>query len=218
MKAIIIIGSGAVAAEVITYIEDINSTKAEQIKIKGFIDDSSENFKVNSEKYDFQHPYFGTTDSFNFSNDEFYVLGVASIEARKNILKKIEEKGLVFVNIIHPSVQISKSAKLGIGNIIYPNCVIGPNSQLGNYNLLTSFSFISHDSTIGSNNFFATAGLSGNVKVGDNNFFGIRSVIVPSISIGSNNIIQAGMIVDKNVTNNETIFYRYKEKVSIITR
>jgi UDP-3-O-[3-hydroxymyristoyl] glucosamine N-acyltransferase len=62
----------------------------------------------------------------------------------------------------------------------------------------------------------STSGFSGNVKIGNNNFFGIRSTVLPSVIIGSDNTIQAGMTIDKNISDNETIYYRFKEKVSII--
>lgn len=40
---------------------------------------------------------------------------------------------------------------------------------------------------------------------------GIRVTTVPDIIIGNRNKIQAGMIVDKNVGDDSTLFYRYKE-------
>jgi UDP-3-O-[3-hydroxymyristoyl] glucosamine N-acyltransferase len=82
--------------------------------------------------------------------------------------------------------------------------------------MLTSYSFISHDCKIGNNNFFSTAGLGGNVTVGNNNFFGIRATVLPNISIGDKNTIQAGMIVDKEVKNDNIVFHRFKEKVIAI--
>ncbi len=218
MKKVILIGSGGVAAEVTTFIDCINSTAGERIDIVGIIDDSIDHYRINSGKYGFSYPYLGTTADHQFGQNELFVLALASIEARMTILKRSEAKGLIFMNVIHPSAQLSKFAKIGQGNLIYPNCVIGPNCEIGNHNILTSFSFISHDSTIGNNNFFATGGLSGNVRVGHNNYFGIRSVVLPGLTIGSHNVVQAGMVVDKNVTDHETVFYRYKEKVSIISR
>jgi acetyltransferase-like isoleucine patch superfamily enzyme len=62
----------------------------------------------------------------------------------------------------------------------------------------------------------STSGFSGNVKIGNNNFFGIRSTVLPSVTIGNDNTIQAGMTIDKNISDNETIYYRFKEKVSFI--
>lgn len=219
MKEIIIIGSGAVAAEVSTYVDDINNAVGkESISIKGFLDDSKDNFINNSKKYRFTAPHLGTIDSYTFSAKENFVFGFANIAGRKTVLNKLVDKKLNFFTIIHPTAQVAASAILGTGNIIYPNCVIGPGAVIGNNNLITSFSFISHDCVIGDNNFFATAGLSGNVNVGNHNFFGIRSVVIPGLKIGSDNILQAGMTIDKNVGDHETVFYRFKEKIIAVIK
>jgi sugar O-acyltransferase (sialic acid O-acetyltransferase NeuD family) len=215
-EKLILIGTGAVAAELCSYIEDINRSNLNKIDIIGFLDDDELNFDRNSRKYNFQMPYLGKVSDWSYDNKFSYAIAFADPIGRNKIVEKLKSKNLNFPNIIHPSAQISSSAKIGIGNLIYPNCLIGPNVQLNNFNLITSFSFISHDCVIGNYNFLSTAGFSGNVKVGDRNFFGIRSTVIPSISIGSDNIIQAGMTIDKDVSSNETVFYRFKEKVSII--
>lgn len=218
MINVIIIGSGAVAAEVCSYIRDINKTAIEKINVKGFIDDNPENFKINAVKYKFDEPYLGTSDSCEFNNENKFVFGFANIKSRLNFLDKDIAKKISFITIIHPTALVADTAIIGDGNIIYPNCVIGPNATIGNNNIFTSYSFISHDCHVGDNNFFSTSGLSGNVTVGDNNFFGIRVTVIPEVTIGSNNLIQAGMTIDKNVSDDETVFYRYKEKISIINK
>jgi bifunctional N-acetylglucosamine-1-phosphate-uridyltransferase/glucosamine-1-phosphate-acetyltransferase GlmU-like protein len=58
--------------------------------------------------------------------------------------------------------------------------------------------------------------LCGHTTVGDDNYMGIRATTVPEISIGDRNKIQAGMILDKNVGDDSTVFYRYKEKLLAI--
>ncbi|WP_316802123.1 acetyltransferase [Pedobacter nototheniae] len=217
MKKIIFIGSGAVASEVISYLEDIEKQNpAEKQTIFGFLNDNQDDFILKSEKYGFDAPYMGTISEHNFSSEVAYIFGFADPNGKNKIIDKLNITSLNFPNIIHPSVVIAKSAKLGIGNIIYPNTVIGPNCKIGNFNLVTSYSFISHDCEIGNYNFLSTAGLAGNVKVGNNNFFGIRSTIIPGVTVGDYNLIQAGMVLDKNVKDNETVFYRFKEKISII--
>lgn len=217
MKPIIFIGSGAVASEVISYLEDIQSQNPlSNFEVHGFLNDSEDDFIIKSEKYGFGGNFLGSVAEHKFCETYAYIFGFASPEGKAKIAHTVDLEVLDFPNIIHPSVIIAKSASLGKGNIIYPNSVIGPNVILGNFNLVTSYSFISHDCLIGDHNFLSTAGLAGNVAIGDRNFFGIRSTIIPSITIGSDNLIQAGMVVDKPVTNNETVFYRYKEKISII--
>jgi acetyltransferase-like isoleucine patch superfamily enzyme len=57
--------------------------------------------------------------------------------------------------------------------------------------------------------------VSGFTKVGNNNMFGVNSATIPTIEIGDNNTIAAGMIITKTVKDNETHFYRFKEKVVI---
>lgn len=216
MIKVIFIGSGAVAAEVCSYINDLNELKNQQIEIVGFLDDSQENYNNNEKKYMLGSPYLGKINDWNFSNEFHYIFGFANLKARTSLINKLDLLCINWLTIIHPSVQISKTAIIENGTIIYPYCVIGPNVKIGRFNLITSFSFVSHDCILGENNFLSTSGLAGNVKIGDNNFFGIRSTVLPSILIGSDNTIQAGMTIDKDITDNETIYYRFKEKVSFI--
>ena len=107
---------------------------------------------------------------------------------------------------------------IGEGNIVFPFCILEEYATIGNYNLLTSYCFISHDCVVGDNNFFTVAGIARSVKVGDNNYFGIRSTVIPGVVIGNNNVIQAGMLVDKDVKDDTTVFYRFKEKVLAIPK
>ena len=70
---------------------------------------------------------------------------------------------------------------------------------------------------ISSNNFFATSLLCGHTHVGNDNYFGIRATTIPYVAIGDHNIIQAGMVVDKSIGNDTTIFHRFKEKVMVLS-
>lgn len=219
MKNIIFIGSGAVASEVISYLKEMKSKNTSfDYSVIGYLDDSIENFKSNAEKYNFLEPYLGKIDDHIFSKENNYIFGLGKPEIKSKILSKIYSPELSFPNFIHDSVYIPDSTIIGIGNIIYPYSIIGPNVTIGDFNLLTSYSFVSHDCKIGNNNFFSTTGLSGNVVIKDNNFFGIRATIIPDVKIGSENTIQAGMVIDKNIGDYETVFYRFKEKISVINQ
>jgi maltose O-acetyltransferase len=45
----------------------------------------------------------------------------------------------------------------------------------------------------------------GRVKIGDNVFIGVNSIILPSVTIGSNSIIGSGSVVTKDVPNNAVV-------------
>jgi acetyltransferase EpsM len=94
---------------------------------------------------------------------------------------------------------------------------VGPKAVLGNFNLINSRCTIGHDTNIGNYNFLSPQVVTGGfAKIADENFIGTNAVLLPGISLGNFNTISAGMIVDKNVGDNTTVFYRFKEKVLFI--
>jgi acetyltransferase-like isoleucine patch superfamily enzyme len=219
MRNIIIVGTGAVAAELTSYIEDENRNQdqEEKIKLLGYID-----YKYNIDqywgKYNLKAPVLCDIDSYVQSSGEEVIIGISDIKFRNNVIGTLLKKNVRICGFTHRSVIIPDSVKIGIGNIIYPFCIIGPNTLIGDFNIFTSYSFVSHDCKIGNGNFFSTAGLAGRINIGDNNFFGIRSTIIPNVTIGNCNVIQAGMTVDKSIKDNTTIFYRYKEQVIAVPK
>jgi UDP-3-O-[3-hydroxymyristoyl] glucosamine N-acyltransferase len=219
MKKIIIVGTGAVAAELTSYIADHNNhvVADEQISLIGYID-YAYNIEKYYKKYELTLPVLGDIDTYTIPNDTEVLIGVSDIHFKAEVIEKLLKRNVNFANFIHYSAILSTTIRMGVGNIIYPFCVIGPNVMIGDFNLVTSYSFISHDSTLGNNNFLSTAGIAGRVQIGNMNFFGIRSTILPNITIGDINIIQAGMTVDKDIQSDSTIFYRFKEKILAIPK
>jgi len=219
MKKIVIIGTGAVAAELTSYIEDNNkhTCSESQIELLGYID-YEYNIEKYWKKYQLQNPVLGDIDNYNFGSEIEVLIGISDIKFRNEIISKLESKGVVFFFFFHHSVIIPKTIELGKGNIIYPFCIIGPNTKMGDFNMVTSYSFISHDCVIGNGNFFSTAGIAGRVSIGDDNFFGIRSTVIPHVTIGNQNLIQSGMVIDKSIKDETTVFYRYKESIIAIPK
>ena len=216
MKNIVIIGTGALAADMTEYIENTHSDEAEGLLIKGYID-YGYNIEKYWKRYRFAKPVLNDIDNYEIKDDEYYVVGIADIQFRKKMINKVLEKGGKFINIIHPTAILPRNFSIGVGNFIGPNSIIGPNAQIGDFNLLLSYSMISHDCLIGDNNVFASALLSGHVKVGHDNYFGARSTVIPHIGIGNRNTIQAGMTVHNDIADDTVIFYRFKEKILAIT-
>ncbi len=220
MREILVIGTGAVAAELSSYFEDNNraiSQEKDKFHIKGYIE-YAHNIENYWKKYELKAPVLGDIDSFDFQPETEVFIAIANGDFKTQLIEKLDKKGVCFPNFIHNSSIVASTAILGRGNIIYPQVIIGPKVKMKDFNLVTSYSFISHDCIIGSMNFLSTAGLAGKVEVGDYNFFGIRSTVIPSVQIGSRNIIQAGMTVDKDVADNTTIFHRFKEKVMVLSK
>ncbi|RLD26448.1 MAG: hypothetical protein DRI75_11710 [Bacteroidetes bacterium] len=216
MRNVIILGAGGAGAEVTFYIEDHNSKVGvdQQIRISGYIDDSKENWA----KYKYKAPLLSNIDSYTPKEGEEVLIAIMDISFRQKMIKVLLDKNAKIGSFIHESVIKPDTMELGVGNIVFPFCILEKHAKIGNYNFLTSYCFISHDCVVGDNNFLSVAGLAGSVKVGNNNYFGLRSTVIPGVEVGNNNVIQAGMIVDKNVKDDTTIFYRFKEKVMAIPK
>ncbi len=216
MRNVIILGAGGAAAEVTFYINDNNLAvpEEERITILGYLDYSDTYWK----KYNFSAPVLSDIDSYIPKPGEEVLVAVGDMDSRIKMIDKLQAKKATIGSFIHHSVIRPRNPVMGVGNIIFPFCIIEEYATIGSFNFLTSYSFISHDCVVGDNNFFSIAGIAGTVTVGNNNYFGIRSLVVPGTKIGNNNIIQAGMVVDKDVQDDTTVFYRYKEKVLAIPK
>ena len=219
MRNIIILGTGGAAAEITFYIEDNNTkvTDDQKIKILGYIE-YDYNIDKYYNKYNYDAPILSDIDSYAPNPNEEVLIGVSDINFRKKMIEILLTKKANIGSFVHHTVILPKSAQIGVGLIVYPYCIIEQFSLIGDYNLITSYSFISHDCVIGNNNFFSTAGIAGTVTIGNNNYFGIRSTVIPHIKIGNDNIIQAGMVINKSIKDDTTVFYRYKEQVLAIPK
>jgi len=212
MKNLIIIGTGAVAAEWTQYIKDIND-----IQLKGYLE-----YDYNIEKYynqyHFDKPIIGDIDSYIPEADDVFMLGVSHVGFRNKVIKTMKSKGAIFATLVHPTAIIADDAIIGEGCAIGPFSEIGPQAVLGDYNQMTSFCSISHDCKLGRNNSFSSVIVCGHTTIGDDNTFYIKSTVLPDLTIGNRNVIQAGMMVDQNIGDDATIFYRFKERIIAVPK
>jgi len=213
MKNIIIIGCGSHASELVDYIEYINKYATErQYNIIGMIDNSNKNYL----HYNYKYKLLGNIDNHIIDPEIFHVLGIGSISIRNKVLEQFKAKKAKFTGIIHPTALISSSAEIGEGTVISHNVSVGPKAKIGAFNVLNSRCTIGHDTQIGENNFLSPqVVLGGYAKIGNGNFLGTNSCVLPEIEIENNNKIMAGMTITSKVNSDETVFFRYKEKLTV---
>ena len=201
IKKIVIFGTGA---EITSQLEDSDWGEKIGIQIKGYVT-SVKNGIENWHKYNYSSPYLGHFDDYEIQDDDYFVVAIGdNPKVKREIVTQIKQKNGKFITLIHPTAIVAKTAVIGEGNILDPFTIVGPNVHLGNFNLLTSQTIISHDCNVG--------------DLGNDNYFGIRATTIPYVAIGDHNIIQAGMVVDKSIGNDTTVFYRYKERILAIPK
>jgi acetyltransferase EpsM len=212
-KTVLIIGAGGHAAEIRDYIRHYNQhNSTEQIEVTGFIDDNEKPY----EHYGFEEPFLGSIKDHKVRTDCYYLMGIANLKYRQGIIERFLKAGGKFTGLIHPTALISPSATIGEGVVISHNASVGPKVKIGNFNMLNSRCTIGHDTQMGDYNFISPkVALSGNTQIGNNNMIGTNASTIPSAKIGNNNIIGAGMVVYKNISDDETVFFRFKERLVI---
>lgn len=210
---IILIGAGGHAAELRDYIRYISLKDSQSdMTVVGFIDDDP----ATHEHYGYIEPYLGTITDHKVREDVLYLMAIANLAYRQPIIERFKADGATFTGLIHPTALISPSAEIGEGVVISHNASVGPKVKIGKFNMLNSRCTIGHDTVLGDYNFISPqVALSGNTKVGNGNLIGTNACTIPGTVIGDGNKIGAGMTVFKNVGDNETVFFRFKEKIVV---
>ena len=160
MKKIIIIGSGGFAAEAYSYI-----SQHENAEIK-FIDDVDPNYA----REDIKPKIIGKISDLDDSiiSENLFFIGYGDPRKKQVIYNSIKEFNLKYYSFIHPTSQVSTSAKLSDGCFLYPFTVIANNAKIGSHCVINSYSAIGHDSTLGNfSTLSAHVDITGNVNVGE---------------------------------------------------
>ena len=209
MKDIIIVGAGGFGREAIDIINAINKVKMTW-KIKGFIDDNLHALDNVRCKY----AIIGTISEWMPSEDEFYVIGVASPKTKEKIVTLLLGRGAKFTTLIHPAALISEEAIIGDG------CVIGGRSSIGDCAEIGCFvniagSMIGQDSVIG--DYSTTTGFTNvaSAFIGKRVMIGSHAVILHHVKVGDDSLVGAGSIVVRNVKVGTTVMGYPAKKVEL---
>ena len=131
--------------------------------------------------------------------DEFkFVTAIGDSKIREKIHKNYGFQPSHFINLIHPSVEIDTSVKLGIDVIITSGCIITADITIGNHVHLNMQTTVGHDTNI--DDYFTSApstNISGSCKIGKHVYFGTQSAVKQGIEICDNVTIGMGAMVTK---------------------
>ena len=159
--------------------------------IMGFVDDNPK-----ATLYELQ--YLGTYHSA-MSPEAHLIIAIGNNQIRKKVSEKVSH---LFLNAIHSSALVSRSAKVGVGCMIFHNAIVQASSTIGNHVILNTAAQVDHDCVIGDYVHIGPgAVLCGDVVVGEGSLVGAGSVILPGVKIGEWCTIAAGSVVTKNISD-----------------
>lgn len=179
---IAVYGSGGLGKEFRGMIEEM------ELSFAGYIDDNSK-----------REP------KADLSEVDDVIIAIARTEDRQRVVNKIL-KSYPFQSLVHTSVNVNNSVRLGRGCVICPGVRLTVDISIGDFAIINLNATIGHDVRMG--NFVSimpSANISGNVTIGDRAFIGSGATILQGLTIGEGATIGAGAVVTRSVSPGITV-------------
>jgi sugar O-acyltransferase (sialic acid O-acetyltransferase NeuD family) len=138
-------------------------------------------------------------------NELNIVLGMGTNFSRESEYQRIKQAypAARFPSIVHAAAWVSPMATVSDGTVVMSLASVGPGCALGVGAVVNTGSSLDHDSALGA---FASLGpgahTGGNVRVGERSVVGLNSGILQGRTIGSDSVIGAQSLVNKDLPNN----------------
>ncbi len=133
------------------------------------------------------------------------IVAIGNNRARLEKVQLLESLGFEVVTIIHPLAAISPFAKVCAGTVIFSGAIVNPAAHIGKAVIVNTQAVVEHDCAIADGvHISPAAALAGAVVVGARSWIGIGSTIIHQIKIGSDVMVGAGAVVNRDLPDNVT--------------
>lgn len=188
-----IYGTGGTAREVFDIMHLCENNGYEKII---FIDDKKNDTSfLNCELYDFHNLIK------KYSNNQIkIVVAVGEPEIKKILYNKVHEANYNFATVIHPTAEISPSAKLGKSVVIKKGGIVSCDAILGDAVGLEPYVVVGHDTKVGSfTQLSAFVNIGGFAEIGSVVYVGLSTCVKDRTKIGNNTIVSMASAVIRDL-------------------
>ncbi len=202
MKDLIIIGASGAGREVYNMASECDGYNKEW-RIKGFLDDNIHTL----DQFSNYPSILSKIVNYTVAENDVFICSIGTVSVKKKVINLILSKGGHFLNLIHPTANISKNVKLGIGSIIAPYSFISCEVKIGNYVTIQSKVVLGHDVSVGDYcHLGAFAFIGGNVFADESVTVYPGGILLPGIRANRGAIVGAGSVVIRDIPSFTTVF------------
>lgn len=190
---LLIYGSGGVGRDIADLAYKINEMDKRWDNIC-FIDD------VRQEEMHYGLRVLKFEQALSYKKNSECVIGIGEPEDRERLFCKCKKSGFHMATLIHPTVNIAKSVKIGEGVIILSFASLTAGAVIGDNVFIQALSVIGHDIQIGSHSVIGVDVTPGGyTKIGEKVFIGMGAKILEKLNIGDRAIVGMGACVYRDV-------------------
>jgi sugar O-acyltransferase (sialic acid O-acetyltransferase NeuD family) len=171
--------------------------------VKGFLDDKSNAL----DSYEGYPPILGAVESYEIGANDRFICALGDVQYKKKYSEIIKSKGGCFFSLVHSSVIIGATSKIGDGCIISAFSHITADVRIGAHTTIFGFSTIGHDVRIGDYcHLGANSFMGGYSELGDMVILHPGAKVLPFKKVGAGATVGVGSIVMRNVRSGTTVF------------
>ncbi len=202
MTDLVLVGAGAFARELLSWIRDIN-LHSPTWNVVGYLAPEPTTLKFGTQNL----KYLGTELEYSPKKGSKHAIAIGKPAIKAKVYSGLQSKQAEFANVIHPSVVIGQHNQIEQGLIACPGVIISSDTIIGRCVTLNMQSIVSHDVIIG--DFCQISNqcdLTGGVELGTEVFLGSGARIVPGKKVGDRSSIGAYSIIMKDINSDSVTF------------
>lgn len=206
MTNFVLIGGGALAIEVASYVADINKStelnknQTELLFVSDIVSTLPMRDKDLESVLGYKPNYNTNLHDVDNLREKSFVICIGDPKTRYKISKELEELNANLGKIIHPTAYIAATAKISAGAVICPHAFVGPFAQIDKNVLINVHATIGHDVFVGLAAVLSPGvHMNGHSRCGAASFVGSGATLNPKTELGDFSMLSAGSVLTKKV-------------------
>jgi len=128
--------------------------------------------------------------------DAQLVLAIGNNRVRRTVFRRLDDRGVRFATVVHPSAVVSPQAAIGRGTVVFAGAVIQPGCRVSDDCIVNTAASIDHDSLIEAHAHLSPGvHLGGTVAIGEGAWLGVGVSVRNNLRIGAWTTVGVGAAV-----------------------
>jgi sugar O-acyltransferase (sialic acid O-acetyltransferase NeuD family) len=183
---ILVVGAGGFGREVVQWVR--GAWPAHGARLAGFLSSDSQTALAGACPL----PIIASPSDYEPRPGDGLLLAIGIPETRRRVAESLENRGGVFLTLIHPTAIVASTASIGSGSILCPYSIVSDSARVGRHVLLNYHTSLGHDASAGD---FAVlspyATLGGNAHIDEDVFLGLHASVGPGKRVGARSKVSA---------------------------